>query len=199
METRHISRQSLRLQNHDYSNPGIYYFTLVTHQREHIFGDFVAGRVRWNTAGRIIFDVWEEVPSRFPTVRLLDAMVMPDHFHGILEITRRERAAVPGVAAIHELPLHERPELPPQEKEALRQEEYRISRRRMLLPRVIGYIKMNSAKRINLLLDSPGVPAWQRNYNECIIRDGTELHAMRKYIRNNPALWDNDEEKRQAS
>jgi REP element-mobilizing transposase RayT len=58
---------------------------------------------------------------------------------------------------------------------------------------------MNSAKRINLLLDSPGVPAWQRNYYECIIRDGTELHAMRKYIRNNPALWDNDEEKRQAS
>jgi putative transposase len=30
---------------------------------------------------------------------------------------------------------------------------------------------------------------WQRNYYEHIIRDEEELHAIRRYIRNNPARW----------
>jgi hypothetical protein len=33
---------------------------------------------------------------------------------------------------------------------------------------------------------------WQRNYWEHVIRDETELHRIREYIRNNPARWQED-------
>ena len=35
---------------------------------------------------------------------------------------------------------------------------------------------------------------WQRNYHERVIRNDEELHALRGYIRNNPARWEEDSE-----
>lgn len=69
-----------------------------------------------------------------------------------------------------------------------------LNRRRMVLPNVIGYLKMNSSKQINQILDSPGVPVWQRGYYEHVIRDDRALNAIRNYIRNNPLQWETDEE-----
>ena len=66
----------------------------------------------------------------------------------------------------------------------------------MLLPKLVGYLKMNSAREINLILDSSGVPVWQRNYYEHIIRTEDELERIRKYIYCNPGQWDQDDENR---
>jgi len=38
------------------------------------------------------------------------------------------------------------------------------------------------------------VKLWQRNYYEYIIRDEHELNRIRKYILQNPAKWDLDQE-----
>nr|MBP7321621.1 hypothetical protein [Deltaproteobacteria bacterium] len=35
---------------------------------------------------------------------------------------------------------------------------------------------------------------WQRNFYEHIIRNDEELNAVRVYILNNPAWWDEDED-----
>ena len=64
----------------------------------------------------------------------------------------------------------------------------------MTLPLVVGYFKMNTAKRINKLLDSEGIPIWQRNYYEHIIRDTEEYDRIRLYIETNTAIWVKDEE-----
>jgi REP element-mobilizing transposase RayT len=64
----------------------------------------------------------------------------------------------------------------------------------MLLPRVIGYLKMNASKQINMLRGTPGKRVWQRNYYEHVIRSEKELLALRQYIMNNPALWVKDPE-----
>lgn len=64
----------------------------------------------------------------------------------------------------------------------------------MLLPKVIGFFKMNTAKQVNILRQNIGVPLWQRNYYERIIRDDAELDTIRHYIRFNPANWADDEE-----
>ena len=63
----------------------------------------------------------------------------------------------------------------------------------MLLPKIIGYFKMNAAKRANIILDSSGEPFWQRNYYEHIIRNTAELDRIRAYIHNNPAKWSEDQ------
>lgn len=64
----------------------------------------------------------------------------------------------------------------------------------MLLPLVMGYFKMNSSKKINQMLGSSGRPIWQRNYYERVIRNETELNAIRVYIQNNPSQWELDRE-----
>ena len=64
----------------------------------------------------------------------------------------------------------------------------------MLLPKMIGWFKMNAAKQINQIRNTPGNPVWQCNYYEHIIRDDRELQTIRDYIRYNPLKWGEDEE-----
>jgi len=63
----------------------------------------------------------------------------------------------------------------------------------MLLSKMVGYFKMNSAKQINRLRGTPGQPVWQRNYYEHVIRNETDLQETREYIQNNPLKWLEDE------
>jgi len=65
---------------------------------------------------------------------------------------------------------------------------------RRTLGQVIAYFKYQSTKRINESRDMKGVPVWQRNYYEHIIRNEEELNRIREYIVNNPAQWELDEE-----
>ncbi len=59
---------------------------------------------------------------------------------------------------------------------------------------VVGYFKMNAAKAVNALRGTPGVPVWQRNYYEHIVRNERELRAIQQYILDNPLKWDLDRE-----
>jgi hypothetical protein len=62
------------------------------------------------------------------------------------------------------------------------------------LPEIVRAFKSFSARRINLLRHTPGVPAWQRNYYEHIIRDDAEWQKIHDYILANPARWGEDRE-----
>ena len=64
----------------------------------------------------------------------------------------------------------------------------------MTLPLVVGYFKMNSAKRINLLLGSPRLSVWQRDYYEHIIRNDDEHNRIHLYIEANVDNWQIDAE-----
>jgi putative transposase len=64
----------------------------------------------------------------------------------------------------------------------------------MLLPTAIGYFKMNTSKAVNALRGAPGMPVWQRNYYEHIVRNDRELRAIREYILGNPLNWPLDRE-----
>jgi putative transposase len=68
-----------------------------------------------------------------------------------------------------------------------------MDRRRMLLPKIIGYFKMNAAKRANLLRDMSGQSFWHRDYYEHVIRNRAELERIREYIANNPLKWELDQ------
>ena len=59
--------------------------------------------------------------------------------------------------------------------------------------RLIGAFKTVSTKQINEKRQTLGVPVWQRNYYEHIIRDDNDLHRIREYIVHNPSKWDEDE------
>ncbi len=164
-------RRSIRLRDYDYSGGGAYFVTLCVHGREFLFGEVVDGEMRLNDAGRMVTTVWDSLPKRYQGLEIDACVVMPNHLHGIFFINDP-------VGAIHESPLRE---------------SLRHNRRAMTLPKVVGYLKMNTAKRINQSRNTPGVPVWQRNYYERVIRDERELDGIRRYIVENPAKWDEDE------
>lgn len=175
-------RQSIRLRDYDYSRAGAYFVTICAWQRECLFGEVVDGGMRLNDAGRVVTRIWDMLPQRFQDAEVDVFVAMPNHIHGIIVINDPG-----GVGAIHELPLHASPHASPLRKLYLR------DRRNMSLPKIIGYLKMNSAKRINQQRNTPGVPVWQRNYYERIIRDESEWHAIRQYMLDNPVKWEEDE------
>ncbi len=142
-------RRSIRLQDYDYSQPGAYFITVCSYQRNSIFGDLAEGQVRLNDAGQIVWEVWKSLPARYAHISLGAAIVMPDHFHGIVIIHD-------DVGAIHELPLPTNELLLPNNEfpahhELQQPSERRKQRRRMTIPLVVGYFKMNTARRINEL------------------------------------------------
>lgn len=63
------------------------------------------------------------------------------------------------------------------------------------LSEIIRAFKSFSAKRINVLRKTTGIPVWQRNYYEHIIRDVKDYETKRNYILSNPQNWENDDER----
>lgn len=163
-------RRSIRLKEYDYSTPNAYFVTICAFQKQYLFGEIENGEMKLNNDSRIVQEQWNELPQKFPGIKLDEFVIMPNHVHGIVWITDKNDS-IP-VGAIHELPL----------------------RRRMIIPMVIGYFKMNTAKSINTLRQLPGIAVWQRNYYEHVIRNEHDLIRIREYIQNNPLKWTIDPE-----
>ena len=165
------NRRSIRLKEYDYSQAGAYFVTICTQNRDTLLGEISDGEMQLNTFGEIVWECWNDLPSHYPYVELDAFVIMPNHIHAIIMVN---------VGAIHELPLL--------------QHNDRMRRRKMSLPKVIGYAKMNTAKQINQLRNTLGKPVWQRNYYEHIIRNESDLNSIRQYIVYNPAKWEEDED-----
>ncbi|MFN3477710.1 MAG: transposase, partial [Candidatus Methylomirabilales bacterium] len=51
-------RHSIRLPRYDYTQPGAYFVTICTQDRECLFGDVVDGAMRLNELGEIVAWTW---------------------------------------------------------------------------------------------------------------------------------------------
>ncbi len=159
------SRRFVRLAGYDYGWPGAYFLTIVSFQRALLFES--------EAAQEIVRSLWEELPARYPEVALDSFVVMPNHVHGVVFV----RPGTDIVGAVHEPPV-----VPTGQ-----------DRRRRVLPKAVGYLKMQSAKRINAWRGMPGVPVWQRDYFEHVVRGGEDLVRIQKYIEENPLKRVEDE------
>lgn len=169
----HHHRRSIRLKGYDYSQPGAYFVTICTQNRACLFGDVVDGKMRLNDIGRIVEQCWYHIPVHFAHVQLDAFMVMPNHVHGIIVLVDSGN-----VGATHASPLPTRPRGP----------------QRKSIASIVGSFKSTVTKRINDYRGTPGLPVWQRNYYEHIIRDEQSLIRIREYIANNPFQWALDRE-----
>ncbi len=80
-------RKSIRLKDYDYSQAGLYFITLCTFNRECLFGNISHGQMELNDAGIIADRYWMEIPKHFPRVILHEYVIMPNHVHGIIELS----------------------------------------------------------------------------------------------------------------
>ena len=165
-------RQSLRLQNYNYQQAGLYFVTICSYEKEFLFGEIVNGEVKLNQFGKIVEKEWFNTPFLRPNIELDTCVIMTNHFHGILHIHGSCITGADSRAHIS-APLH---------------------RTSHSLGSIIAGFKSAATKKINELRGTPRMPVWQRNYYENIIRDEESLQKMREYILNNPTQWELDEE-----
>ncbi len=79
-------RRSIRLRGYDYSQNGLYFITICTQNRKHLFGTITNGQMALNPMGEIAHSEWFKTESMRPNLRLHEFIVMPNHIHGIIEI-----------------------------------------------------------------------------------------------------------------
>ena len=160
-----------RLRGYDYAQPGAYFITVCTYQRECLLANVVDGAMILNLPGRLVHEAWLGLPDHYPHVGLDVFVIMPNHLHGIIVFSGD------GVEA----------GLKP------------ASTVRHALPEVVRGFKTFSSRRINAWRQTPGTPVWQRNYYEHVIRNERELDKIREYIATNPLRWALDRENPQRT
>jgi len=166
----HHHRRSIRLPGYDYTQPGAYFVTTCTHDGEPLFGEVIDGIMQPNRFGCILQVCWSNLPRHYPHVVLDEFVVMPTHAHMIIVLAGDPAPVAPSTECT---PTGDQVPAPT----------------RHGLPEVVRAFKTFSAQRINTLRRRPGVPVWQRNYYEHIVRNDRALKAIRKYIRDNPLRW----------
>jgi putative transposase len=161
---------------------GAYYVTIVTWRRECLFGEVVNKEMMLSKFGLVAKQQWEKLPKRFPNIALGAYVIMPNHMHGIIEIINGRGTA----ESLNNL-----------DDESSRRAPTREQFQKPVtgsIPTIIRSYKSAVAYRINLMRGTDGVPVWQRNYYEHIIRDEKDLQSKTDYIESNPLLWDEDDE-----
>ena len=189
-------RRSIRLKGYDYSQEGAYYVTIVTWQREFLFGEIVNQEMMLSLYGEIVQKWWEEIPVHFASVETGAFVIMPNHVHGIIYIfeERRGTASYPKGVSV---PKDDGENSISQNNEGsgviLGGETPPL--RMPTLGQIVAYFKYQSTKEMNTV-DNTGTVTkfWQRNYYEHIIRDEKDLQNKTDYIEANPLLWDEDDE-----
>ncbi len=90
-----------RLPCFDYSQRMIYEITIVLKERRPVLGRLVKfpregaadGEADWavepTEMGQAVLDCWRKITDFWPQVSLIEAQLMPDHFHGILFVKER--------------------------------------------------------------------------------------------------------------
>ena len=186
-------RKSIRLKNYDYSQTGLYFITICTQNRLHLFGEIVDDAMVLNDAGAMIENEWIKLSQRFNDIEIQQYVVMPNHIHGIIN-RRGEPCVRPNIRpnACANKPITDETNQMQGE-----QGEHKVRPYGTLdgtVGRVIqAYksiatveytrgVKNNDWQRFNKKL-------WQRNYWEHIIRNENEYNRIAQYIMNNPKKW----------
>lgn len=166
-------RRSIRLKGYDYTQPGAYFVTFCSYQRDEIFGEVISGEMKLSALGKIVREEWLRSADIRKEIQVFEdeMVIMPNHGHGIVQIM--DIVGVDGV----------RPTI---------QDARRASLRRF--PRSLGSLiagfKASVTSRAKRELKMTVI--WQRNYYDHIIRDDRELNNIRWYILNNPLNWQLD-------
>ncbi len=125
-----------------------------------------------NEFGQVVQEEWLKTAELRPDVELGTAVVMPNHFHGIIVINddcRGTARRAPTVSRFGK-PVAG------------------------ALSTIIRSYKSAVTKRINEIRRTPGMAVWQPNYYEHIIRNEDDLKKIHDYILYNPAKWTEDNE-----
>ena len=191
-------RRSIRLKGFDYSREGLYFVTICVQNRACLFGDVENGVMILNDMGRMVEKWYYELQNKFHDMKCGEMVVMPNHFHCIVENVGTPVGAIVGAD------LRVCPDNAPDEH--VLQGEHIGSPLRVCpddlqgehigspLHGVVQWFKtMTTNEYIRGVKTLGWQPfngkLWQRNYHEHIIRNEQSYQTISEYIINNPAKW----------
>ena len=79
-------RKRTRLIGFDYTTPGGYFVTVAVKDRSCVFCDITNGTCALNSIGQIVADQWRWLHDQYLYLVMDEFVVMPNHFHGIINI-----------------------------------------------------------------------------------------------------------------
>jgi REP element-mobilizing transposase RayT len=175
-------RRSIRLKDYDYSQSGLYFVTICCKDKICHFGKIENEEMVLNDTGKMVMQCWLSIPEHFPHAVLYEYVIMPNHIHGIIQLTD-------GVGAKNYSPDNTNTKnLSPNNIDVIDTWAKDFSPLRGT-SRTIGSIVRGFKIGITKYL---GFSIWQRNYYEHIIRNSKSYQHIAGYIVNNPAKWKDD-------
>lgn len=201
-------RRSIRLHGYDYSQAGLYFITICVQNREMLFGMIENDEMILNDAGKMIQTEWEKLPERFVNIKLHEFVVMPNHFHGIIEIVGATLVVACDVADKTDVAVG--PDVVDKRdgKEDIQNDADMQGATTGVAPtgetapnKTVGEM-VGAFKSITTDLYITGVQEldwprfdsklWQRNYYENIIKNEAAYEKIADYIINNVTRWKDD-------
>lgn len=203
-------RRSIRLKGYDYSQAGLYFITICTQNRECLFGDIKNGKAILNDAGEMVKRWYYELDHKFKDIKCHAMVVMPNHFHCIIENVGADLCVYPNTDAHKNVPDEctvgaDQRVCPNTDAHKNVPDERSIGCERQIrgehvgspLRDVVQWFKTMTTNNYIRGVKQNGWPRfngklWQRNYWEHIIRNTNEYQRITQYIVNNPKKWGND-------
>lgn len=200
-------RRSIRLKGYDYSQAGLFFITICCQYKACLFGEIEVGKglthaqMILNKFGQIAHKEWIKTPEIRNNVALGEFVVMPNHFHCIIQILDKSESHSPlnykdkltdnyiNNTSNHALGDSTDDHIMDFSKKMGKNNSPLRGPSNNIGAIVRGY-KSAVTKQLNNL--NIGCPVWQRNYYEHIIRDELSYQQISNYIKNNPEKWEND-------
>ncbi|MCF8373421.1 MAG: transposase [Bacteroidales bacterium] len=174
-------RRSIRLKGYDYSRAGLYFITICVKNRKCLFGKIINDEMVLNDTGEMVEAKWLELPQRFKNIQLHEFIVMPNHFHAILEIVAATLVVAPKGQPQGIAPTIAQTDTPTSKTVGDMVGAFQS----IVTVEYIRGVKNANWPRFNKKL-------WQRDYWEHIIRNEQSYKRISDYIRDNPAKWKGD-------
>jgi REP element-mobilizing transposase RayT len=169
MTTKLPQRKSPRAKWLDY-NEGEYFVTVCTHNWIHYFGEIVDGKMQLSQMGHFLTECLENTKKHQQHINILQYVVMPNHFHAIIEVEQTDTAC----------------RVPTCEERVEKEIQHY---RQPLLSTYIGSLKSAVTKYAHMI---NGKFMWQKRYHVHAIRGTEDRNNISQYIENNIISWEND-------
>ena len=147
-----------------------------------------------NDSGKMVEHEWLKLPQRFTNIKLHEFVVMPNHFHSIMEIVGATLVVAQNETGLQPPTAQPSPAQPPSSGQP--QGIAPTGKPKTVGDMVGAFQSIVTVEYIrgvkNLGWEPFNGKLWQRNYWERIIRDEQSYHRIAEYIINNPRNWDND-------
>jgi putative transposase len=182
-------RRSIRLKGYDYAQAGLYFITICCQDRICRFGKIENGQMKLNDAGILVQNEWLKLPQRFKNIQLHEYVVMPNHFHAILEIV--------GATLV----VAQNDGIAQNDNDTQKGQTQGIAPTGVQKNKTVGDMvgAFQSIVTVEYIIGVKTLgwqpfngKLWQRNYWEHIIRDEQSYQRISEYIINNPAKWADD-------